>query len=131
MNGENRLSPPVRIRNVLCFLCLILAVFSEGYTAAAIALDSFVPTWYRTLGWLLFALPCALAFGLLLFHANRRRLGFYLCATSLSLYAVLLLLDLNEGHAERGDWIFLGIWLSFCAIGILAARLLMGRPAPS
>jgi hypothetical protein len=131
MLDENRRSPMVRIRNFLCFLLLALAVFSEGYTAAAISLDRFVPHWYRTVGRLLFVLPCALAFGLLLFYANLRRLGFCLCATSLSLYAVVIFLDLSQGRAERGDWIFVGGWLAFCAVGIFAARLLMGKPTPS
>ncbi len=131
MVDDNRLSLPVRIRNFLCFLWLILAVFSEGYTAVAIALDRFVPHWYRILGWLLLILPCALAFGLILFYASLRRVAFYLCVTSLSLYGVIIFLDLGQGHSERGDWVFVGVWPAFCAIGIFAARVLMERPAPS
>jgi hypothetical protein len=118
----------IRIRNVLCLLFLILAILCEAYSVAAIALDQFAPSWYRTLGWLFFILPFALTSGLLLLYANRRRLGFYLSAMSFSLYAGLVCLDAYQGPAERGDWIFEVAWLAFCAIGILAAKALMCRP---
>jgi hypothetical protein len=119
-----------RLRNVLCVFYLILAVLSEGYTVVSIALDRFVPAWYRTLGWFLLVLPCALALGLLLLYANRRRLALYLSVASLSLYAVLVCLDTHRGPAVRGDWIFEVIWIAFCAGGIVAAKSLMSRPMP-
>jgi hypothetical protein len=119
----------IRIRSILCFSFLILAVLSEAYSVAAIALDRFAPTWYRTLGWVLFLLPCALAVGLFLLYADRGRAGFYLSATSLSMYALLVCMDAYQGPAERGDWIFVGVWVTFCAIGIVAAKSLVNRPA--
>lgn len=116
----------IRIRTVLCCLFLILAVFCEAYTVLAIALDRSVPAWYRALGWLLIIAPGALAVGLLLIYANRKRLAFCLSATSLSLYAMLNCLETFRSHVGRGDWIFFSGWLAFCAIGILAARFLSG-----
>ena len=128
MVTESRTSLQIRIRNALCFLFLILAILSEGYTVLAIALDRFLPSWYRSVGWFLLVLPCALSVGLLLLYANRRRLGFYLSAASLSLYAALVCLDAHQAPAERGDWVFEGIWLAFCALGVGAAKSLMSRP---
>jgi Na+-transporting NADH:ubiquinone oxidoreductase subunit NqrE len=116
----------IRIRNVLCYLFLILAAFCEAYTVLAIALDRFVPAWYRALGWFLLIAPGALAVGLLLIYANRKRLAFGLIATSLSLYALLNCLDTFRSHVERADWIFFSGWLAFCAVGIVAARFLSG-----
>lgn len=130
MVPESMTSLPIRLRNALCCLFLMLAVLCEAYTVAAIALDQFAQSWYRTLGWLLFALPTALVVGLLLLYANCRRFGFYLIATSLALYALLVCLDAYQGPAARGDWIFVGAWLAFCALGIVAARSLMSRPMP-
>jgi sorbitol-specific phosphotransferase system component IIC len=114
----------IRTRNVLCCLFLVLAVFCEAYTVLAIALDRFVPAWYRALGWFLLIAPGALAVGLLLIYANRKRLAFCLSAASLSLYAMLLCLETFRSHVEPGDWIFFCGWLTFCAVGILAARFL-------
>ena len=126
---ESKTGVLIRIRNAVCFSLLILALLCEGYSVVAIALDQFAPSWYRTLGWFLLVLPCALLIGLLLFYANRRRLGFYLSAASLSLYAALICLDAYQGHAERGGWIFEGIWLAFCALGIAAAKSLTSSTA--
>lgn len=126
-----RLSPLARIRNLLCILWLVFAVFSEGYSAFAIALDRFEPNWFRIVGWLLLVLPCVLAIGLLLLYANLKRVGFYLCAMSLSFYVLIIFFDVIREHAERADWIFASIWLAFCTIGIYAAKLLMGRQVPS
>lgn len=125
MLSKSKTSMLIRVRNVLCLFLLILAVLSESYTVLAIALDQFAEHWYRTLAWLLLILPFALASGLFLLYANRRRLAFFLSATSLTLYAVLICLEVYLGPAERGDWIFEGAWLAFCAIGIFAAKLLM------
>jgi len=113
-----------RVRKVLCYSFLILAVLCEGYTVLAIALDRFGPAWYRDLGWLLFIIPFGLAAGLLLIYANQRRVAFFLCTTSLSLYALLDILDTYQGHAERGDLIFMAGWLAFCLVGVVAARWL-------
>jgi hypothetical protein len=124
---DGKTSLLIRICNVFCLFLLILAVLCEAYTVLAIALDRFVPAWYRTLGWLLLIIPGALALGLFLIYANRRRLAFCLSATSLSMYAMLNFLDAYQGHAERGDWIFEAGWLVFCAICIVAARYL-SRP---
>lgn len=124
MVSESKASFSVRIRNVLSYLFLLLAALREAYAVLAIALDRFAPSWYRTLGRILFIVPFALVVGLLLFYANRVRLGFYLSVTSLSLYAVLICLDTFQGPTERGDWLFLGVWLAFCAIGIFATRSL-------
>ncbi len=118
----------MRVRNAACYLFLILALLCEGYSAVAIALDRFAPSWYRTLGWFLLTVPCALAGGVFLLYANRRRLGFYLSAASLLLYAALICVDAYLGNAERG-WIFEGIWLAFCALGIVAAKLLTSSGA--
>ncbi len=131
MVPEIRTSVPIGIRDALCYLFLILAALCEAYSAAAIALDRFAAPWYRILGWFLFVLPGALVVGLLLLYANRGRLGFYLSATSLSLYAVLVFLDTYQGPAERGDWIFEVVWVAFCALGIVAARSLMSGPMPA
>ena len=121
-----------RVRDTLCVLCLIAFILSEAYSAAAIALDQFAPSWERTVGWFLLILPTALTLGLvLLLYANLRRTGFYLATSSLFLYAVLICAEAYRGPAERGDWIFGGFWLAFCAIGILAAKLLMSRSTPS
>jgi hypothetical protein len=128
MLSKSTAKPLIRICNVLCYLFLILAVFCEAYTVVAIALDRFVPAWYRALGWCLLIAPGALAVGLLLIYANQKRLAFCLSSTSLSLYAVLNCLDTFRSHVERGDWIFFSGWLAFCAVGILAARFL-SRPA--
>jgi len=128
MVSESNRSLPIRIRDVLCFFFLILAALCEAYTVAAIALDRFVPPWYRTLGWSLFTLPIALAVGLLLLYGDRRRYGFYISAMSLSLYAVLVCFDAHRGPAEQSDWIFEGVYITFCAIGVVAAKVLMNRP---
>lgn len=114
----------IRIRTVLCCLFLILAGFCEAYTVLAIALDRFVPAWYRVLGWFLLIVPGALAVGLLLIYANRKRLAFCLSATSLSLYAMLLCLETFRSNVKPGEWIFFCGWLTFCAVGIVAARFL-------
>lgn len=128
MNHYRKSSLLIRVRNGLCYALLILAVFCEAFTVLAIDLDQFFPSWYRTLGWVLLALPAVLATGLLFLHADRRRLGFWFCATSLSLYAVTVLMDANRDTFERRDWIFEISWVTFCGIGILAAKSLMNRP---
>ena len=130
MNPERKSTLLVRIRNGVCYSLLIFAVFCEAYSVLAIDLDQFVPSWYRTLGWFLLVLPAALAAGLLLLWGDRRRLGFYLCATSLSSYAALVLLDSHRGPLQAGDWIFECIWVAFCGLGILAAMSLKNRPSP-
>jgi hypothetical protein len=127
MLSKSKFNLLIRIRDVLCCLFLILAVFCEAYTILAIALDRFVPSWYRAVGWLFLIAPCALAVGLPLIYANQRRLAFYLSAASLSLYAMLICLDTYQSHVRPGDWMFFFGWLAFCAVGILAAKLL-SRP---
>ena len=124
MLSKSKTNLLIRLRNVLCCLFLIMAVFCEAYTVLAIALDRFVPTWYRALGWFLLISPSALAVGLLLIYANQKRLAFYLSATSLSLYAMLTCLEIYQSQTVRGDWMFLSGWLAFCAIGIMAAKSL-------
>jgi hypothetical protein len=116
----------IRIRTVLCYLFLTLAVLCEAYTVLAIALDRLVPAWYRILGWLLLIIPGSLALGLLFIYANRKRVAFYLIVTSLSLYAMLLCLDTFRNKVGPGDWIFFSGWLAFCAMGVVAARFLSG-----
>lgn len=128
MLSRSKVNLLIRICDVVCCLFLILAVFCEAYTVLAIALDRFVLIWHRAVGWLFLIAPCALAAGLLLIYANQKRLAFYLSATSLSLYAMLNCLDTYQGHVRQGDLIFLFGWLAFCAVGILAAKLL-SRPA--
>jgi hypothetical protein len=82
--------------------------------------------------WFLLLLPTALTLGLiLLLYANLRRHGFYLATTSLLLYAALICLEVCQGPAERGDRIFEAVWLAFCALGVVSAKLLMDRPTPS
>ena len=119
---QRRTSLLTHFRNVLCYLFLIVATLCEAYSALAIALDRFVPRWYSTLGWLFLTVPCALVVGLLLMYANRTRLAFYLIASSLSLYAMLICLDDYQGPAGRCDWMFAIGSVAFCALGVLAAR---------
>jgi cytochrome bd-type quinol oxidase subunit 2 len=124
----------IRIRDALSVLALILLLLSEAYTAVAIVLDRNEFTsepWEHTLGWLLFLIPCALVLGLVfLLNAGRRELGFRLAAMSLLLYAALVCFDAYREPMDDGDWISVTIWLAFCAIGIVAAKLLMRRRAP-
>ena len=123
-------APLIHVRDALCVLCLVLLVLSELYSAADLALDDHLhlPSWEHPLRWSLFGLPCALAVGLvLLVRSDRRRLGFYCVVASLLLYAPFICLEVFQVHAEPGDWISLSVWISFCAIGIGAARVLMVR----
>jgi hypothetical protein len=131
MIPEGRASFLIRIRNALSYSLLTLAALCEAYSAAAIALDGFAASWYRTLGWFLFVLPGALVIGLFLLYADRGRLGFCLSATSLSLYSLLVVLDAYLAPSERGDWIFEIAWVAFCALGIAAAKSLMSGPVPA
>ena len=57
MTNESPRKWPVRILKALSIVCLILLVLSEGYSAAATALDPTAPNWERKIGWALFALP--------------------------------------------------------------------------
>src|SRR5215469_171422 len=116
MVPQSKMSWLIRVRNALCYSFLILALFCEGYSAVAIGFEQFAPSWYNTLGWFLLILPAALAVGLLFICTNRRRLGFYLCATSLLLYVALIFLDaymgdrkstrLNSSHVEISYAVF-------------------------
>jgi hypothetical protein len=128
MTKESSLKWLLRVRDALCITCLILLVLSEGYTAAATALDPHVPAWERTLGWALLALPCSLSLGLaLLLYGDRKRLGFYCAALSLLFYVAAICREVFQSNVETGDWIDLSAWSAFCAVGIGAARLLMTR----
>jgi len=132
MTHENEVSFLKRILYILSVLCLFLLILSEVYSAAAIALDQFSPPWERTIGWFVFFLPCALALGLIfLLNASHRIVGFCLTASSLLLYAVVMLIDANRAPTTRADWIFESVWLLFCGLGVLAAKSLMSRPIPS
>jgi hypothetical protein len=68
---------------------------------------------------------------ILLVRSDRRRLGFYCAASSLLLYAGFICLEVFQGQAEIGDWISLSVWISACAIGIGAARVLMVKSDPN
>ena len=120
----------IHVRDALCLPCLVLFVLSELYSAADLASDSHLklPSWEHPLGWSLFGLPSALVVGLiLLLRSDRSRLGFYSAVLSLVLYAAFICLEVFQGHANLGDWISASAWISFCVIGIGAARVLMIR----
>jgi hypothetical protein len=119
----------IRFCNVACTLCVGLCAFSELYSAAAIALDRFAPSWERLLGWFLFLLPIELIVALiLLFIRKYGRLGFNLTALNILLYAGFLVVDLfagNATHVDKNDWLMMGLWAVFFAGVLFSARFIL------
>jgi len=118
------------MRRGICVGFLLLLALSELYSAVAVTFDyPKAASWEHVLCGPLFALPCALISGIvLLILTNRKVRGFYIVASSLTLYLVFLFADANHAPMERGDEIAMTIWIVACATGIVAARFLMSRP---
>lgn len=116
-----------RLISGFCVAVLLLLALSELYSAAAVKTDyPKAANWEHILSGPLFALPCVLVSGvILLTWTSRKKTGFYVAASSLILYAGFLFGDALP--MKRADWIDMGVWMVFCAIGILAAWLLMSR----
>jgi hypothetical protein len=116
------------VRYALCIPCIVLLIMSELYSALDLSLDSRVhlPGWVHPVGLGMFALPSSLVVGLiLLLRSDRWKLGFYVSATSILLYAAFICFDAFQTDVGMGDWIAMLCWCVFCALGIGAARLLM------
>jgi hypothetical protein len=111
-----------------CVVYLLLFVFSEGYTAAATALDhhSRFPAWESTLGLFLFILPCELLVSLaLVLHSDKARLGVCLVAVNLCAYAGFMCLEIMLVPDPNGkDWEPAAIWGAFMALAVGAAHFL-------
>jgi uncharacterized membrane protein len=121
-----------QLRNGLCVLWLLAFALSEGYSAAATALDHSTkfPSWERRLGWFLLVLPCELLIALiLLIRRNRAGLGFRLVALNLIVYAAFMCLDVALVHESLDGTMFAvaGLWAIFFALAVGAARLLIGQ----
>ena len=119
------------MRMILRFVCvgyLLLFVFSEGYSAAATALDhhSRFPAWESTLGLFLFVLPCELMISLaLVLYGDKARLGVCLVAVNLCAYAGFMCLEIMLVPDANGkDWEFAAVWAAFMALAVGAAYFL-------
>ena len=85
------------------------------------------------MGWCMIALPCLLFTGLVFLIGNARRtVGFLLVESSVLLYLAFIFLEdaLAPGPMARGDWVFTGIYVIFCAIAAAAGWLLKRAIAP-
>jgi hypothetical protein len=108
---------------------LVFFVALEGFSAVVMISDrsEWATSQERTLGWLLVVLDGGLVVGLaFLLGATRRKLGFYPVATNLLLFAVFICWDDSHWPGEH-SWMFEATWVALCVIGIVAARILMGR----
>jgi hypothetical protein len=114
----------------LCVALLILLAGAELYSALAVTFDyPKAASWEHTICGFLFALPCALLVGLaLLTWKKRKGPGFYVAASSLIFYAGFVCADDYHAPMEKADWIAVMVGIIICAIGIGAARFLMGKP---
>ena len=121
------MSPVMRV--ILRFVCvgyLLLFVFSEGYSAAATALDhhSRFPAWESTLGLFLFILPCELLVSMaLVLYGDKTRLGVCLIAVNLCAYLGFICLE-DMLVPEARDWEFTAIRATFMALAVGAAHFL-------
>jgi len=87
----------------MCVFYLLVFMLFEVYSAAATALDrnARFPSWEPLLGWGHFVLPCVLLISLFLLHGRYARLGFYLVAANLCLYASFMTFEwvVSRGNA--------------------------------
>lgn len=120
---------------LVCALYLFLFVFSEGYSAAATALDDSrrFPHWESTVGLFLFILPCELLASLaLLLRSGRKALGFYLVIVNMTAYLAFMCLDVIVGQGSNwADWEFASVWAIAMAVAVGAAGFLRSSFRPS
>ena len=130
MNERSHISWDRRAGGAVCVFYLLVFLLVEVYSAAATAFDrnTRLPSWEPLLGWGLFVLPCVLLISLFLLHGRYARLGFYLVAANLCLYASFMTFEwfVSRGNApsHRADWEVAGIWATLFATALLAARFL-------